>query len=285
MGTAKLWRFGEPNLRYAGSMNIHGKLGRQTATLLLLATCLATLPRESLADGVPVRFNQGLVHGFLVLKTLEGTPIADGDLSQVSRGGRVTTKLKIHFRDGSLHEETAVYTQRGQFRLLNNHLVQKGPAFKRQIETTLDATSGKFTAKYADEDGKEKSINERVKVPDDVVNGLALTALLNVKPGTKKTVVSMVAATPKPRVVKLIITPQGEEPFEFGASTRKVMNYAIKIDIGGVAGVVAPLVGKQPQDVHMWILQGETPAFIKAELALQIGGPVWRIELATPKYE
>jgi hypothetical protein len=242
-------------------------------------------PVGIMADSVPVRFSAGLVHGFLVLKTLDGSPIADGDLSQVSRGGRVTTRLTFHFRDGSLHEETAVYTQHGQFRLLSNHVVQKGPAFKKQIETTLDATTGKFAARYTDEDGKEKSINETVKVPEDLVNGLTLTALLNIKPGTQKTVVSMVAATPKPRVVKLIITPEGEEPFAFGASTRKVTNYAIKIDIGGVAGVVAPLVGKQPQDVHMWILQGETPAFIKAELALQIGGPVWRIELATPKYE
>src|ERR1700759_2595137 len=230
-------------------MRIPGNLALRMAKATLLLACLTIGSAGILADNVPVRFSAGLVHGFLVLKTLEGTAIADGDLSQVSRGGRVTTRLTFHFRDGSLHEETAVYTQRGQFKLLSNHVVQKGPAFKRQIDATLDGSSGKFSAHYTDEDGKEKTIDETVKIPQDLVNGMTLTTLLNIKAGTEKTVVSIVAATPKPRVVKLIITPEGEEPFTFGVSTRKVTKYAIKIDIGGVAGVVAPLVGKQPQDV------------------------------------
>ncbi len=36
----------------------------------------------------------------------------------------------------------------------------------------------------------------------------------------------MVAATPKPRLVKLAITPQGEEPFSIGGSSRKATQYA-----------------------------------------------------------
>jgi hypothetical protein len=58
----------------------------------------------------------------------------------------------------------------------------------------------------------------------------------------------------------------------------------IKVEIGGVAGVIAPLVGKQPPDSHVWILGGDSPAFVKAEQALYTGGPVWRIELASPAW-
>jgi hypothetical protein len=56
----------------------------------------------------------------------------------------------------------------------------------------------------------------------------------------------------------------------------------IKIDIGGLTGLIAPLVGKQPPDTHVWILQGEAPAFVKAEGPMFLGGPIWRIELASP---
>jgi len=48
--------------------------------------------------------------------------------------------------------------------------------------------------------------------------------------------------------------------------------------------LIAPLVGKQPPDSHVWILGGDAPAFVKAEQALYIGGPVWRIELASPSW-
>jgi len=34
----------------------------------------------------------------------------------------------------------------------------------------------------------------------------------------------------------------------------------------------------------VWILGGDAPAFVKAEQALYIGGPVWRIELASPSW-
>ena len=40
--------------------------------------------------------------------------------------------------------------------------------------------------------------------------------------------------------------------------------------------------GEQPQDSHVWILGGETPAFVKSEGPLYPEGPSWRIELASP---
>jgi hypothetical protein len=82
--------------------------------------------------------------------------------------------------------------------------------------------------------------------------------------------------------VKLAITSQGEEPFSIGGSSRKATHYVVKVEIGGAAGLVAPLLGKQPPDTHVWILGGEAPAFVKSEGPLFFGGPVWRIELTSP---
>src|SRR6185503_10053874 len=90
-----------------------------------LVVCGVLLAASLSADPVPVRNAEGLVHGFLVLRTLDGTALADGDLIQTARGDRVTSRLVFHFKDGSLHDETAVYSQRGNLRLVRGHLVQK----------------------------------------------------------------------------------------------------------------------------------------------------------------
>jgi hypothetical protein len=92
----------------------------------------------------------------------------------------------------------------------------------------------------------------------------------------------MVVFTPKPHLVRLAITPQGEEAFSIGGSSRKATHYVAKVEIGGAAGLVATLLGKQPPDTHVWILGGEAPAFVKSEGPLYLGDPIWRIELASP---
>jgi len=71
------------------------------------------------AEPVNVRFSEGLVHGFLKLSSLDGTVLADGDLIQTARGTRVTSRLVFHFKDGSLHDETGVFSQRSQLRLVS----------------------------------------------------------------------------------------------------------------------------------------------------------------------
>src|SRR4029453_11923120 len=103
--------------------------GAAIAASAIMVAAALVIPTMSLGEQVRVRHTEGLVHGFLALRTLEGTPLADGYLMQTARGTQVTSRLVFHFKDGSLHEETAVFTQRQQFRLLSDHLVQKGPSF------------------------------------------------------------------------------------------------------------------------------------------------------------
>jgi hypothetical protein len=233
-------------------------------------------------EQVAVRHTEGLVHGFLTLRDLDGSLIAEGDLIQNASGARVTSRLVFHFKDGSLHDETAVFSQRQQFRLLSDHLVQKGPSFPQPLDMTIDAVKGHVTVRYTDDHGAQKVEDEQMKLPPDLANGLILTLLKNARPNAVPKSVGFIAATPKPRLVKLEITPTGDEPFSIAGSSRRAMHYALKVDIGGIAGVVAPLVGKQPPDSHVWILGGEAPAFVKSEQPLYNGGPLWRIELVSP---
>jgi hypothetical protein len=231
---------------------------------------------------VQVRHTEGLLRGFLVLSSLDGTPLAEGDLSQTATSDRVTTHLVFRFKDGSVHDETVAFSQRGSFKILSYHLIQKGPSFNPRTDLSFDS-SGLVKVRSTDRDGGgEKVFADQMDVPADAANGLVLTLVKNIQPSVPLTTVSMVAATPKPRMVKLEITPQGEEPFSVAGSKYTANHFVVKVDIGGFEGALAKLLKKQPPDIHVWMLGGEAPGFVKMEGPLFYGGPIWRIELASP---
>jgi hypothetical protein len=257
---------------------------RTLANFLQIALLGAALflPLSLAAEQIPVRQREGVQHGFLVLRSVEtGEALAEGELLQDTRGDVVTSELVFHFKDGSLHDETAVFSQRGKFRLISDHLIQKGPSFKHPTEMTVDGKSGQVTIHSTDDDGKEKTYTDKMSLPPDVANGFTLTLLKNLT-GEAGAELSMVASTPKPRLVKLKVTAGGEDSFTTAGATRKAMHYVVKIELGGITGLVAPLFGKEPPDIHVWVLRGKAPAFVKSEGPLYAGGPIWRIELTSP---
>src|SRR5436190_14235988 len=215
---------------------------------ILLAAVFLLLPNAVPGEQVTVRHLEGLSNGFLALRTMEGKLLADGEITQVAKGDRVTSRVFFRFKDGSVYDDTAIFSQRGSFRLLSDHLVEKGPSFKHPMETTLDASTGQMIVRYMDKDGKEQTINERLDLPADVANGLLMTLVKHVRPNVPETTVSFVATTPDPRLVKLVIVPQGNEPFSHGTIKLKAMHYAVKVKIGGITGLLAHLAGKQPPD-------------------------------------
>ena len=234
------------------------------------------------ASNVEVRYKEGITHGFLILSTLDGTPIAEGDLTQVAHSNEVKTQVVYHFKDGSLQDETTVFSQRTRFALVSYHLIQKGPAFKTPVEMRIATSTGQVTVRYTDDKGQERVENQRMKLPPDLANGLIVTLMKNLRPGDPLPEFSMVVATPKPRIVKLALSLDGKETFSLAGNNREAVIYAIKIEIGGVSGLLAPLLDKQPQDSHVWMIGGEAPTFVKSEVLSYMGGPMWRTELLSP---
>ena len=70
----------------------------------------------------------------LALRTLTDGMPADGALIEVPEGMAFTAASSfLHFRDRSIRDETAIFSQRG--RLLSARLVQKGPTFHDRRST------------------------------------------------------------------------------------------------------------------------------------------------------
>jgi hypothetical protein len=252
-------------------------------TLPMTLVCVLLIQCSSFAEQIPVRHREGVTLGFLVLKDLSGKTLAYGELKQVVKEqGLVVDDLQFHFKDGSYFREITKFTQDREFRMVSDQVVQKGPSFKRESESFIDAASGKVTFRTIDE-GKEKVTTEHVDIPQDAANGLFMTLTKNFDPSAALTTVSMVAASDKPRVVKINITPGPDKPFKVGLIEHRAQHWVLKTKIEGAAGVVAPLMGKQPPDIHIWTVKSEAPAFLEFEGPLSQEGPVWRIEGTVPQ--
>ncbi len=248
--------------------------------LLVLAAASVLVGVSLQAEPVKVLYPQGSSHGFALLKTLDGKRLAVGDMTQVIQGGKIRSRLLMRFNDGSIDDDVTVFTQQGVFRLVSDHHIQRGPSFPNPIDVLIDATTGEITSHT--KDGKIK--REHLDLPADVANGLPPNLLMNIPPSSEETKVSYVAPGDKPRLIHITVKAAGEVPFTIGATKRKAIDYVLHVELGGIAGAIAPIIGKQPSDIHIWILSGAPPAFIREEGQLYQGGPVWRIEQISPSF-
>ncbi|MDD5761204.1 MAG: hypothetical protein PHP88_01670 [bacterium] len=254
---------------------------RTTAGLFVLMAALSW-QRPLAAAPVPVRFAEGSLHGFLVLNTPGDVLIASGDLLQVGRDGEVRSRLVFHFKDGSVFDETVVFTQRSVFTMQSYHLVQRGPVFPEDTEISLERASGKYRVKTRrHKDGREKVFDGTLALPLDVYNGMALTVVKNLPGGAGETV-HMVAFTPAPKLIKLKLSPSGEHKILVGGSEKTATHYVLKPILGTWLKLFASLFGRMPPDNHAWIVTADVPAFVKFEGPLYMNGPAWRIELTSP---
>jgi hypothetical protein len=250
----------------------------------LILLLIWALQPDAQADPVPVRAVAGTIHGFLELRSEDGQVVASGDSIQVVRGNRVTSRTTFHFKDGSTDDETTIFTQRRTIQLISDHHIQKGPSFPHPIDVLIDAQTGQVAVRTTGKDGKEDVKTDHLKLPPDLMNGLVPIVLQNLPANAPVTTVSMVVTTPKPRLVKLVISSVGEDKCIVAGASRKAIHYDIKIDLGGVAGVVAPIIGKAPPNIEIWTIGGEATTFAKEVGPLYTEGPMTTIQLASPSW-
>jgi len=251
--------------------------------MILVTLLLWAGSARAVADPVTVRYTQGALHGFLELRGPDGQVVAAGDATCVVSGSRVKTETYFRFKDGSVDDEIAVFTQHRTFQLISDRHIQKGPYFPHPMDVTVDVPSGTVTVREPGKDGKEEVHTDHMKFPADLANGIVPQLIENLKPNAPEISFSMVVMTPKPRVVKLVVSTVGEDDCcTVVGFPRKATHYQIKIELGGLVGVIAPLVGKAPPNIEMWIIGGNAPTFAREIGPLYSEGPMMTIQLASP---
>jgi hypothetical protein len=241
------------------------------AVVILLT---AFIGRPALAEPIAVRFSEGVTRGFPVLRSLMGDVLAQGELIQVARGDRVESRLIFRFRDGSLYDEQVVFSQHEIFTLQSYRIVQRGPSFPERIEARVDRAAQRYEVRYqADEDSPVEMLSGELTLPGDVYNGLLSTLMKNLPAGGSATV-QVVAFTPKPRLVKVLLTPAAEDAVQVNDAALTATRFLVRPQLGLLASL---LIAEIP-DLKCWILGGEAPAFIRFEGPLYFMGPIWRID-------
>jgi hypothetical protein len=249
------------------------------AIVMLLSVPLDAAP-------VAVRFPEGITHGFLLVRSLEGTIIGQGEMIQVVKErDLVESQLVFHFKDGSLHDEKVAFSQQHVFTMVSYRLVQRGPSFPEQIDISIDRGTTEYTVRSkAGEKGKETVLTGQFDMPKDAYNGMLIMLLKNLQKGTDQTV-SFLAFTPEPQVITLRLLVLGEQTIRIGEVPGKAVQYVFKPQIGTIRKWLGKALGKLPAHFHYdcWMLADEVSGFIKFEGPLQLMGQIVQIEVVTPR--
>jgi hypothetical protein len=232
---------------------------------------------------VRVRYREGSVRGFLVLRSQAGATLASGEFSQILQGNTIRARMFLRFRDGSLHDETTVYSQKLAFRLISDHLVQRGRSFPNPCDMRIDVPSQLVSMLGCSKEDKAQA-PEHMELPSDLSNGLVFNLIKNLRTDGPQVKVSYLVPSAKPRLLRLAISLLNEGRFTVAGRSLKAAEWNVKAELGGLAGIVAPMIGKQPPDTHVWVAEGAVPAIVRVDTTLYVGGPVWSIQLASPTW-
>jgi hypothetical protein len=241
---------------------------------------LALLPAAAIAAPVAARRRQEPMHQLLVVKSADGKVIANGEEICTADGNRIRSDLVFRFLDGSLDEQITIFTQDQVFRLINDRHVQKGPSFPTSLDFTVDVPSSTVTW-HQQKSGRDKVYSEHVALPDDVANGLIPLLAENVAPGSAGLQVSWIAVALRPILVTITVQP---DPSPAPASAPShAQRLLLHPELHGLAWLVAPLLDKQPADLHFSVSDDPQPSFLRVVGPFYQGGPVWTVENVGPE--
>jgi hypothetical protein len=251
----------------------------ERSRFLVAALFAIWLGTAAQAEQIPVKHIQLPMHSSMVARSETGKIIARVEFTQAVQGDEVTMRLTYHFVDGSIDDETTTYRQQGTFRLVRDHHIEQGPFFGKPVDFAVEAAIGIATSRTADWNDKIHVESAHIDLPDDLANGIVGTLLLNVAHNTKPFRMGILAPVGSGRLIRILISPEGEQPFHTGGQTLKATVFRIHPELGGILGMIAQLLGLLPKDVMVWVVEGEEPAVVRIVGQLGGSGPVVSSEL------
>jgi hypothetical protein len=224
---------------------------------------------------------EGFSHGYLVLRDSAGKAIASGEDIQNVHGNKIRSTLVFRFEDGSIDDEVTVAEQGQTFRLISDHHIQKGPSFPKALDVSIDTEAQRVDFV---KDGTKEKRSEHMDMPAGLCNGIFFTIFRNLKISGPPVELPYLAVSSQPRLVTLAISSDGIDRYRVGGVSYKARRYIVKIRLGGISGAIAPAIGKDPGDFHIWMSTGAVPTVLRADGPLFDGGPVWSLLLASPSW-
>jgi hypothetical protein len=242
--------------------------------LATAAVCVA-LP----ARAVPLRWPEGTLRGFPVVRDAAGEQIADGTLTQWIEDGNLHVSATYNFKDGRVVEEQTVLAQHPELAQLRwSWEERKGSEVTRSY--SIDFTTGHAIAHKRGEDAREDHLDDAKQLGHAFAGVGFMYAVKNLVADLEKggeVELTAVAFTPKPRTVKVSIRRDQEGPLVMGGRTLSAERFVVHPEIP--LAFIAKLFVKAP-DQYLWFYKPSPPAFLRADIPLaEPSDPIIRIEL------
>ena len=201
------------------------------------------------------------MQAFPGLTDARGTPLAEGRYVQKVEGDVLHIEARYDFPGGRTVVERATLR-------LHPQLEQESWDWTERLAGQLvrhyevDFRTRKAVATRADE---HKRWKEDLEIePGKTFAGIAFTTVVKalrakLAPG-QHVDLRAVAFTPKPRTAPITITRDGADPVRMAGRTIPGDKYTIHVDIPGIVRLFV-----DPPDLHIWLVNGDPPAFLRFE--------------------
>jgi len=253
---------------------VNSLLSVKAAMLAVVAMC-AALP----AQAVPLRWPEGTLRGFPVVRDASGRQIANGTLTQWIEDGKLHVTGTYDFEDGRVVEEQTVLQQHPELAQLRwSWEERKGTEVLRSY--SIDFITGHAVVHKRGEDDREDQLDDARK-PGHAFAGVGfMYAVKNLIPDLEKggeIELTAVAFTPKPRTVTVSVRRDQEGSLAMGGRTLGAERFVVHPQIP--LAFIAKLFVKAP-DQYLWFYRPSPPAFLRADIPLaEPSDPIIRIEV------
>jgi hypothetical protein len=89
-----------------------------------------------------------------------------------------------------------------------------------------------------------------------------------------------VAVAIRPMVVSISVRPNGKAEQDPDGRPVRANEFILHPELHGMVGFLAPLLAKQPADIHIWVTDEKVPMFVRLTGPFYQGGPAWTVEPA-----
>ena len=206
-----------------------------------------------------------------------GAVIADGRYAQWVKDDVLHIDARYDFPDGrTVVEQAAIRLHPRLTQESWDWTEKKGDRLIREYQ--VDFRTRKAIATRVDQQKRWKEDLDDIE-PGKTFAGIAFATAIKalrsqLAPG-QHVELRAIAFTPRPRSAPIILTRDGVSPVQMAGREVKGDRYTIHVDIPGIVRLFI-----DPPDIHIWLVAGEPPAFLRFEGPLvEPKDPTVRIDL------